>query len=232
MESGAVPGYEWVVAFQLNPGADAVQKFITRFADRVIGVLSGFDRVVFRGQPRHISYPDGLGAYLYKRGVLLKNFSAFVNDTTRLLRNRVTGLVEKLKRPVLYLESSRDKKEHIARGFLRTHPTEEGLICLLSSVEPCTTFDLHKCRETKRLELRKKWKKCLHYYAYLLHPQFGFMHVRLQTWFPFTAQVCINGREWLARKLAACGMDHRRFDNCGLSHFYWLEAGQASIRAA
>jgi len=26
------------------------------------------------------------------------------------------------------------------------------------------------------------------------------MHARVQTWFPFTIQICLNGREWLAQQ--------------------------------
>ena len=39
------------------------------------------------------------------------------------------------------------------------------------------------------------------------------MHVKLQTWFPFTVQVYVNGHEWLARKLAARGIAFEKFDN-------------------
>jgi hypothetical protein len=40
------------------------------------------------------------------------------------------------------------------------------------------------------------------------------MHVRLQTWFPLTVHVAINGREWLSRQLDAAGIGYRRQDNC------------------
>src|SRR5436309_6885816 len=30
---------------------------------------------------------------------------------------------------------------------------------------------------------------------YFLDPEIGLCHARLQTWFPFTLQVCLNGRE-------------------------------------
>ena len=40
------------------------------------------------------------------------------------------------------------------------------------------------------------------------------MHVRLQTWFPFPIQVCINGREWLAREMDKAGIGYKRRDNC------------------
>jgi len=40
------------------------------------------------------------------------------------------------------------------------------------------------------------------------------MNARLQTWFPFTIQICLNGREWLARQLERSGDLFLRDDNC------------------
>ena len=40
------------------------------------------------------------------------------------------------------------------------------------------------------------------------------MHVRLQSWFPFPIQVCINGREWLAQKMKRAGLGFTQQDNC------------------
>jgi len=71
----------------------------------------------------------------------------------------------------------------------------------------------------KKLELRYGPAKCLHQYHYLLDPQLGFLNVRLQTWFPFTMHVCLNGREWLARQMDRLGMAYQRHGNC----FPWIE---------
>jgi hypothetical protein len=40
------------------------------------------------------------------------------------------------------------------------------------------------------------------------------MHARIQTWLPFAVQVCINGREWLARQMDAAGIGYVKKDNC------------------
>lgn len=48
----------------------------------------------------------------------------------------------------------------------------------------------------------------------MIHPLLGLMHMRLQTWFPFLVQFCINGREWLSRQMDARGIDYARADNC------------------
>ena len=39
------------------------------------------------------------------------------------------------------------------------------------------------------------------------------MHVRVQTWIPYTVQVYVNGREWLARQLDTAGVGYLRHDN-------------------
>jgi hypothetical protein len=53
-------------------------------------------------------------------------------------------------------------------------------------------------------------------YFYFLDPEFGLLHIRIQTWFPFTIQICINGHEWLARKMDRHGISYRKCDNAFL----------------
>jgi len=52
----------------------------------------------------------------------------------------------------------------------------------------------------------------------------GFLHMRLQTWFPFSIQFCVNGREWLGRQMDKEGIAYRQEDNC----FPWIaDVGRA-----
>jgi hypothetical protein len=50
----------------------------------------------------------------------------------------------------------------------------------------------------------------------IAHARFGFMHLRLQTWFPFQVSVCINGRHWLGKQLdeAGIGFQKKATDFC------------------
>ena len=86
-------------------------------------------------------------------------------------------------------------------------------------MEPCASFEVYGNRETKHLELQPRLRKCLHYYHYWMHPRLGLMHARIQTWFPFTIQVCLNGREWLTRSLNRVETGYRKRENC----FVWIE---------
>jgi hypothetical protein len=61
--------------------------------------------------------------------------------------------------------------------------------------------------------LVRRERKCLHHYLYLIDPEFGFMHVRIQGWIPYECQIYINGREWLSRQLDRAGIGYVRWDN-------------------
>jgi hypothetical protein len=179
----------------------------------VLGVLHGFDRLVFRGHLRQLSYAHGMDCYLSANRVLLKNFKAHAIERTATLIEASLAEAKRLQRPMPYLNSSSISKEEEARRIAARDQVREGLICVFKCVEPCWTFEVHRNREGKQLELRGKQGKCAFLYHYYLHPDFGLMHVRVQTWFPYAMQVCLNGREWLARQLDQAGMSYARRDN-------------------
>ena len=205
---------------------DAVKRFIARHAERILGVLSGLDRLVFRGTLRRIAYVEGLGRYLSWRGVLLKDFADFAGGMTERVRAASREEATRLGRPVVYLESSRADKERVALEIAERDGIHAGLIAVIECVEPCIGFDLHRNRVAKRLELRSKIRKCVHVYHYWIDPVFGLMNARIQSWLPFNVQVCLNGREWLAREMNRRGLRYRRWDNS----FPWLEGVEQAQR--
>ena len=93
---------------------------------------------------------------------------------------------------------------------------EEGLICIVSTVEMCNSIDIKKNKEEHKLELKNGKRKCLYYYFYYQDKEFGFMHVKLQTWFPFEMQVYVNGREYISKQLDKVDIKYTRYDNCFL----------------
>jgi hypothetical protein len=182
-------------------------------------VLSGFDRLVFRGLLRALRH-RGIHRFLDATGVRLLDFGTFAQKTTERVKAAALAEAERANRPVVYLESSRTSKEEVARELLAKQPlAQPGLICALTTVEPCMRFEYHRSPNPKQRGLKLRPSKCLHVYKYYQHPTFGFMHTRLQTWFPFDVQVCLNGREWLACQLAIRGVEFERADNC----FPWLQ---------
>jgi len=188
--------------------------FTTKYADRLVGTLSGFDSLVFRGTLRRLSFVEGLQVYLSQRKVLLKEFGAHAQAVSERIKAACVAAATAEQLPVQYLASATTSKEEVARTIARERGVTEGPVCLLTCVEPFVGYDIYRNAQKKRLELVSRYRKCLHCYWYAVHPECGFLNVRLRTWFPFDVQICLNGREWLARQLDAAGLGYERHDNC------------------
>ena len=196
-----------------------MDKFVALHRAVVIAVLSGFDRLVFRGTLQPLVSNGGMFSFLCHAGVRLLDFKPFAMKATACIKEDATAEAKRLDRPLVWLDSPKLSKEDLARKILAERPLEKpGLICTLTALEPCRTFEYHRSADPAERGLRLVNGKCLHLYKYFVHPRFGFMNARIQTWFPFAIQICMNGREWLARDLKRRHSDFLKCDNC----FPWV----------
>ncbi len=191
-----------------------MRKFLEQHASSITGVISGFDRLRFRGTLLPLANVQGLRAFISYFGVLLKDAGAWMQARTEELKEASIGVATSAGRPVEYVADPSARKEDIAAEIAKRDGIEKGLVCILKAVEPCQSFDIYRNRAIKKLELVSRPRKCLHYYHYYQHPEFGLMHMRLQTWMPFTVWCCINGRQWLARQLDANRIGYLKRENC------------------
>ena len=163
-----------------------MKSFLAQHGDSISGVLSGFDRLVFKGQLLGICYVAGMLRYLSAREVLLKDFGQHAAKVSAQLRRSSVEVAKKQQRPVIYLQSSQTNKEKVALEALAADPVQEGLVAVISCrpaapVEPRMSLDIHKNSNSERLELVQRFRKGLHLYHYMIHPTFGWMNVRIQT---------------------------------------------------
>jgi hypothetical protein len=63
-----------------------MQEFIAKHKEEIAGVLSGFDRLVFRGTLRSISYAEGMTGYLWAKQVRLTEFGKHVLRVSERLK--------------------------------------------------------------------------------------------------------------------------------------------------
>jgi hypothetical protein len=212
--------YHWVLLTSNNKTTqeNAMNDFIAKHHNEINGVLTGFDRLVFHGNLRALCGLQGMESYLATNRVLYKDFSQHVEQVSRQIKEASLARAQREGRTIEYVAPSADKQK-MAQAIATEQNITKGLICVLTSVEPCFSFTIFKNRETKQLEMQQRRRQCLHIYQYWQHPVFGFLNARIQTWFPFRVQICINGREWLARQMDKAGMKYLRQDNC----FPWVE---------
>lgn len=201
-----------------------MKDFLDKHRDIITGTVSCFDRIIIKGY-LPLGYEAAMERLMDREGILIKDFGSLARKQFERLKAHAQQLAAKSRCPYKYLEGP-ERKDELARGIARAHRVREGLVCVLAAVEPCRSFKMIGGKGRPRLVPARR--KCLFLYYYLLDPDFGLIHVRIQTWFPFTIQVYLNGHEWLARKMDREGLDYFRADNA----FSWLQDPQRAQQLA
>ena len=191
-----------------------MERFTERHQGRILGVLSGFDRLLFRGTLPSVSYLRALEGFLARHSPLYKEFGAFVERLSKRIVAHARKVAEERQRPYQHVASSSTSKEELARQIMTKDGIRQGLVCVLTCTEPCRSYAVRGNYQTRTIHVIPAERRCLHVYFYFVDREFGLMHVRLQTWLPFMIQVCLNGREYLARCLDRAGIGHEQRDNC------------------
>ena len=195
-----------------------MKHFLERHGASIENTISTFDRIIVKGHLNGFFPRGAFGRYLWRRDVLLKDAGKFFESETKRIRNHIEALAAKAGRPVEYLAGasthrSGSSKEALAQRIAERDGVTSGLVCVFSVLEPCTSFAVVPNRTRHRLEIVRRKRKCLHYYLYLIDPEFGWMHVRIQSWAPYEIQIYINSREWLARQMDRAGIGYQRSEN-------------------
>lgn len=180
----------------------AMKTFLARFASLIHFVLSGFDRLRFRGESMLLSNQRGVDSYLYRQRIRYVDFMDHCQHLTHALCQQTDQLAEAQGVPVKHLNSPKIDKEATALELAASQPcaAPAGRIALITAVESCFTYRLRKNNEGRAYPVKQEGK-CKHYYHYFLHPELGLCYVRMQTYFPFTVRVGMNGRQWLYQQL-------------------------------
>jgi len=185
-----------------------------QFGSRIKCALGGWDRLRFHASLRPLFSPQWMRTYLCAAKVRLTDFASHAQGLTHRLLQEAQNLATRSGRPYQFLRSSKTSKEKLVEDIAQRDRIRSGLIAVLGAVEPCLAMTVRGARDRRWLQPVREQRKCLHLYHYYEHPVVGRCHVRLQTWYPFSVDVCLNGRLWLAKQMDAAGLAYRRADNC------------------
>ncbi|MBV8230368.1 MAG: hypothetical protein JO329_10330 [Planctomycetaceae bacterium] len=176
-----------------------LSRFVTKFTHLIAAVLSCFDRVIFKGHlalaaPRELEY--------FVDRVLKVRRSDFMKTLAPQYSDRLVQHAQDWAREAgrtYEYRTGQFRKDQWAQDLIRDQGISEGLVGILCTLETCPSFTLVPGPERPQFVSRSRQQRVLYYY--FLDPQFGLIHVRLQTWLPFTIQVYVNGHEWLAQQM-------------------------------
>lgn len=183
------------------------------FEGKINGTLETFDRMIINGYLRQLHSFRLFLYYLIQKNILLKDFQSFATKQTADLCHHIESYIQEQDCPLTYLNSGQTDKGELARQCFEKSPEKTGLVCAFSAVELCKTMTVAPNRLTKELEVTSRNTKCKHYYFYYNDEEFGWMFLKIQTWFPYNVQIYLNGREYLSRLLKAEGISYSMYNN-------------------
>lgn len=193
-----------------------MQPFLDAHREQIQGVLHCFDRMIFRGY-LPVQWGEGMARFLWEHNIGLTQLKPFLLKHAAAVKSRAIAMASETGRPYRYLEQ-RIRMEDEARAIAERDKIKEGLVCIFGVMEPCRTFAFRQ-KDDGHPFVQSAHRKCVMLYYYFLDPQFGLMHIRIQTWFPLQVQIYVNGHEWLTRQLDARGVRYRKVDNA----LVWVE---------
>lgn len=185
-----------------------MKALIDRFSSLVKGVLSGFDRIVFKGWILPLMSASQVTSFLGSKDVLNKDYKNWmVAQTKEIVSTTEQYARDNCGQPIIHIPTWRIRKEELAHERQQQEQIETGLIGVWSCMERASSYRAVYCSQAGFPQIRNYQTQCKHLYFYFDDSEFGFMNIRLQTWFPYHIQMCLNGREWLRRGLEKEGIE-------------------------
>jgi hypothetical protein len=184
-----------------------------RYADRIAGALSCFDRVVIQGTVPGLCHARAMTAYLYSQKVRIFDYARWAEPLRNVIRENAERLAKENDIPIEFIRRKTFRKEERIKEIVSQRGDHPGLVHIFSAMEPCPSYQPWHDKTTQRTFLKPDDGKCLHYYFYFIDEEYGLCYLRVPTWCPFRLQFYFNGHHWLARQLKKKGIAFDLLDN-------------------
>jgi hypothetical protein len=184
-----------------------------RYAEKISGVLSCFDRVVIQGTLPTFCYAEGMTGFLNLKKIRIFDYPRFAEPLRDELRKNAEQVAKENGLEIEFIRKKNFRKEDRIRDILKVRGSHPGLVHIFSAMEPCQTYKPWHNKQTNKTYLRPDDGKCLHYYFYVIDEQLGLCYVRVPTWCPFRLQIYFNGHSRLAVSLTESSIPFSLMDN-------------------
>lgn len=187
-----------------------ISRFTQKHAADILAVLHCHDRVIFKGYLPF--FRDGqLNSFVdHALGMRRKDFIPLLEQHSEELVQHAKDAAQEAGASYRFLQGEH-KKEQIIRDQIHERQLTEGLVAVLCCMETCRTVKLCHAKKRPQLAFAPRPQRVLYYYY--LDPELGLIYIRLQTWFPYTTQVYLNGHDWLARQMVKRQLRFTQEDN-------------------
>jgi hypothetical protein len=113
------------------------QALTERYAERIAGVLSCYDRMVISGTLPVVCYADGMTRYLNARGIRIFDYPQFAKTLCDRVRETAAAVAAGAGVKIEHVAKSHIRKEDIVARVLARRGEAPGLVHVLSAMEAC-----------------------------------------------------------------------------------------------
>jgi recombinational DNA repair protein RecT len=184
-----------------------------RYASKIRGSLSCFDRVVITGTLPDICYADAMSSHLRSKGIRIFDYTQFAEPLRDEIRLHAERLAQENGLEIEFIRKKDFRKEERIKKIIAQRGDHPGLVHIFSALEPCPSFKPWHDKKTGRTFLRGTESKCVHYYFYFILEDLGLCYLRVPTWAPFRLQFYFNGHHQLASLLRRKAFSYRLLEN-------------------
>lgn len=173
------------------------------------------DRVVLNAYMPPCHSPGGFRSWwrLWHKG------SDATLDDTHLIRlagrfaRRVRAWGEANGVPVVDCEAG-ERKHLIAEDYLSKHEVGPGVFMVLVAKAVAPTWKVTRSKSGVLVNLAKKNGFVKHYSFHIMDPEWGHLVIKMSGHPPFSAQVILNGHNYVERRAAQTGIGFQKEGNC------------------
>lgn len=186
---------------------------IERYADRILGVLSCYDRVVITGTLPDICHSRAMARHLTAQHIRIFDYTQWAQPLREEIRSHAEALAAENDLEIEFIRRNNFRKEDRVKKILAQRGDHPGLVHIFSAMERCAAYQPWHDKTTHKTFLKPTQSKCLHYYFYFIDEELGLCYLRVPTWAPFRLQFYCNGHNILARALDRNAIGYTLVDN-------------------
>ena len=197
--------------------AQSVAEIVSRHVKLTV---EGIDRMYLNVYVPDLQYELGIVRFFRDhRGQPLPS-AALMRPMTRSFVSKLEDFVARHEIPLVQFSAGQRKDEVMAER-LRSFPHDEGVVFVGKAQEKAPVFRTERRRSPTTGQpypwIVRRSAMVNNYYVYAVDRDFGPFFLKVCSYFPFNAKLCLNGHEYAKRQLAQEGIAFEALDNGILS---------------
>lgn len=185
-------------------------------SEHVVFELESVDRMRFNVRQPRLQYGAGVSNFFVKHRGWRFASTALMAPMTEHYVTEVDHFVDSHDLARERFDSGQ-RKDEVTQKYLAAHDGSEGVLYVGIAQERATVWSSMRRRNpltgATYAWLKKTSKLVNHIYWYCFDDDFGPFLLRVCTYFPFNAQLIVNGNHWAQRQAAKAGIGFTPLDN-------------------